>query len=222
VNPSYTFQWSLIADHWNVLLWGAWLDVWASAIGFAFACAVGMAAALLRLSGSRAAAAVAVAFTEVARGIPPYVLLLWVHYGLPGLLGIVFTPMQSIVIVLTVQGGGYAAEVFRAGIAAIDRGQAEAARSLGLGTIRVYADVILPQALRIVVPPLGNVLIGVLKSATLMGVIALPDLLHAAQGINVNFFAPFEAFTAVLLIFVSLVFAVSVLVLAIERAMAHP
>ena len=74
-------------------------------------------------------------------------------------------------------------------------GQVEAARSLGMTRIRVYGDVILPQALRIIVPPLGNIWIGLLKTATLMGVIAVPDLLYYAQSINMNYFAPFEAFS---------------------------
>lgn len=222
MGQSYRFQWSVITDNWHLLLAGAWIDVWISLVGFALACVIGLLVAFGRLSSVRAISGPAYAFVQVACGIPPYVLLLWIHFGLANLLGLALTPVQSIVAVLALTGGGYAAEIFRAGILAVDRGQFEAARSLGLGRRSVWSDVILPQAVRVVVAPLGNVMISLLKSATLMGVIAVPDLLHRAQGINVMNFTPFEAFTAVLVIFVSMVFVISMLVLAIERALVHP
>jgi ABC-type amino acid transport system permease subunit len=159
---------------------------------------------------------------QIARGVPPYVFLLWVHFGLAALIDVAFTPLQSIILVLAITGGGYTAEIFRSGIIAVEPGQVEAARSLGMTRIRVYGDVILPQALRIIVPPLGNIWIGLLKTATLMGVIAVPDLLYYAQSINMNYFAPFEAFSAVVVIFVSIVFCVSLFVAGLEKALSHP
>ncbi len=218
----YHFQWSLIVDNWSVFLIGVWTDLWISVIGFLLACVIGLSVALMRLSHLPIITVPSFAFVQVARGIPPYVFLLWVHFGLAALIGIAFTPLQSIVIVLAITGAGYTAEIFRSGISAIERGQVEAARSIGLSRIATYWDVILPQALRIVVPPLGNIWIGLLKSATLMGVIAVPDLLYFAQSLNMNYFAPFEAFTAVVIVFVSIVFCVSLLIAGLERALAHP
>jgi len=218
----YNFQWSVISDHWPTLLAGAWIDLSASLIGFSFACALGLVLAMARRTPWAAVRGAAYAVVEASRGIPPYVLLLWVHFGLSRFVGIAFTPMQSIVAVLAFTGAGYAAEIFRSGIAAVDDGQTEAARALGLTRRDTYVHVILPQSLRLVVAPLGNVLVGILKTATLMGVIAIPDMLHRAQGINMNYFAPFEAFTAVLLVFVAMVFTLSFFFLAIERALEHP
>lgn len=222
MRSGYSFQWSVVTDQWPLLLAGAWIDIWVSLIGFVLACVVGLVVALGRLAPTQILNVPAYAYIQAACGIPPYVLLLWIHFGLASLLGLALTPIQSIVAVLTITGAGYASEIFRSGILAVDRGQVEAAKSLGLGTLSVWTDVVLPQALRIVVAPLGNVMIGTLKSATLMGVIAVPDLLHGAQGINVSYFAPFEAFTAVLVIFVSLVFILSLFIVAIERTLAHP
>jgi His/Glu/Gln/Arg/opine family amino acid ABC transporter permease subunit len=222
LGQGYAFQWTLITDNWPVFLAGVWIDIWVSLIGFFLACVMGLAVALIRLSGNRWLAVPGFAIVQVARGIPPYVMLLWVHFGLATLLGINFTPIQSIIIVLAFTSGGYTAEIFRSGIAAIQHGQLEAARSLGLSTISAYADVILPQAFRIVVPPLGSVMIGTLKSATLMGAIALPDLLYLAQDLNAAYFAPFEAFTAVMIIFVGVVLLLSLIILGIERSLAHP
>jgi His/Glu/Gln/Arg/opine family amino acid ABC transporter permease subunit len=188
MTQTYQFQWSLVTDNWMVFVIGAWTDLWISMIGFVLACVMGLSVAVMRLSGSRVITVPSFVFVQVARGIPPYVFLLWVHFGLAALLGIAFTPLQSITVVLAITGAGYTAEIFRAGILAIERGQIDAARSLGISRISTYRDVILPQALRIVVPPLGNIWIGLLKSATLMGVIAVPDLLYFAQSLNMNYF----------------------------------
>jgi His/Glu/Gln/Arg/opine family amino acid ABC transporter permease subunit len=222
MTAGYVYQWSTVLECWRVFLAGAWMDLWASGLGFSIACAIGLLVAFCRMSSVRFLAFAASVYVEIGRGIPPYVLLLWIHFGVARLTGVSFTPVQSILAVLAITGGGYAAEVFRSGIAAVERGQVEAAKSLGLNRIRVQLDVVLPQALRIVIPPLLNVLIGVLKTSTLMGVIAVPDLLYAAQDLNMSHFIPFEAFTAVLIIFVSLVFTISLFVLAIERALAYP
>ncbi|MFA5487705.1 MAG: amino acid ABC transporter permease [Candidimonas sp.] len=219
---NYDFQWSVVLDHWPVLLAGAWIDLWVSIVGFVLACSLGLVFALGRRSGFALISGAAATLTEIARGIPPYVMLLWVHFGLSRFLGLGFTPLQSVVIVLAFTGAGYAAEIFRSGLDSVDSGQFEASRALGMSRFCVYKDVILPQSLRLIVAPLGNVLVGLLKSATLMGVIAVPDMLHLAQGINMNYFAPFEAFTAVLVVFVAMVFTLSLLIVAIERMMEHP
>jgi polar amino acid transport system permease protein len=222
MNQAYQFNWSLIGDNWAVLVVGAWTDLWVSVIGFALACAIGLCVAIMRLARAPLIAVPAFAFVQVTRGVPPYVFLLWVHFGLAALIDVAFTPLQSIVLVLALTGGGYTAEIFRAGILAVEQGQVDAARSLGMRRSSVYRDVILPQALRIIVPPLGNIWIGLLKSATLMGVIAVPDLLYHAQSINMNYFAPFEAFSAVVIVFVSIVFCISLLIAGIEKALSHP
>jgi polar amino acid transport system permease protein len=218
----YNFQWSIIIDNWRLLVGGVWIDIWVSFLGFFLACILGLATTLIRLTGQVALVPLTFVYVQVARGIPPYVMLLWVHFGLATLLGLKLTSVQSILTVLAFTGGGYAAEVFRAGILAIDRGQIEAASSIGLNKFDVYRDVILPQALRTVVPPLGNIAVSSLKTATLMSVIAVPDMLYHAQALSLEYFVPFEAFTLVLLIFVGLVLAVSLFTIAIERALAYP
>ncbi|GAA5232056.1 amino acid ABC transporter permease [Verticiella sediminum] len=219
---SYNFQWSILDDYWPALLAGAWLDLWVSVVGFVLACAFGLVFALMRRSGVRLLAGTGTALVETARGIPPYVMLLWVHFGVSQLAGVAFSPFESILIVLAFTSAGYASEIFRSALDAVDRGQFEAAESLGLRRYAVYREVILPQCMRRVVAPLGNVMVGTLKTATLMGVIAVPDLMHQAQSINMDYFAPFEAFTAVLVIFVAMVFTISLLFLAIERALEYP
>jgi polar amino acid transport system permease protein len=222
MTPAYNFQWSILADNWRLLVGSAWIDVWVSFLGFVLACILGLAVTLVRQADRAALTPLTFVYVQVARAIPPYVMLLWVHFGLATLLGLKLTPVQSVLTVLAFTGSGYAAEVFRAGILAVDRGQIEAAHSIGLTRFDVYREVILPQALRTVVPPLGNIAVSSLKTATLMSVIAVPDMLYHAQALSLEYFVPFEAFTLVLLIFVALVFAVSLFTVAIERALAHP
>lgn len=219
---SYNFDWSVLSSQWPLLFLGAWINLWVSFFSFVVALAIGMVVALMRLSRNRALSLIGVSYVQFAQGIPAYVFLLWVHFGLASLLGFAFAPLESIIIVLSITSGGYTAEIFRSGIITLDKGPIEAAHSLGLRPVQVFFQVVLPQALRIVIPPFGNIWVSTLKNSTLMGVIAVPDLLHEAQAINVNYFAPFEAFTAVMIIFVMMVAIIALTVRVFEHALEHP
>ena len=210
-------DWSVVTDRWREFAEGAWVDVWVEALGFGLACVVGLANAVLRTSGVRVFTVPAFVYVQVMRGVPLYVMILWVYFGIANVLGVNFTSFQAMVIALTLTGSGYTTEIFRAGLGAVDRGQMEAARSIGLSRVRTYTHVILPQAFRIVLPPLGNTFIGLFKGATLMSVIAVPDMVFLANELNVTLFTPFEVFTAVAVILVLLVFIFSILVYGLER-----
>jgi ABC-type amino acid transport system permease subunit len=151
------------------------------------------------------------------RGLPLLVMIYWIYFGVATVLGVAFTSYQAMILALALTGSGYTTEIFRAGLSAIDRGQTEAARSIGLSRARTFFHVVLPQAMRIVVPPLGNTFIGLLKGATLMSVIAVPDMVFLANELNVTLFTPFEVFTAVAIILVVLVFFFSALLFVVER-----
>lgn len=219
---TYDFDWAIVTDRWHAFTVGAWVDVWVTVVGFALACAIGLLVAILRVSGVGVIALPSFLYVQVLRGVPLYVMLLWVYFGLATITGIALSAFQAMIITLALTGSGYTAEIFRAGIQAVDRGQVEAAHSLGLSRTLTYRDVILPQTLRIVVPPLGNTFVGLLKGATIMSVIAVPDMVFLAQDINVTYFTPFEAFTAVAVILIALVFAFSLLVYGLERWLRLP
>ena len=214
---AYQFDWSVVTDRWRLFAAGAWVDLWVAALGFALACALGLFFALLRTSGVRLFAIPSYLYVQVMRGVPLYVLLLWIYFGIANLTGILFTSFQAIVIALALTGSGYTTEIFRAGLGAIDRGQMEAARSIGLSRMHTYRHVILPQAFRIVVPPLGNSFVGLLKGATIMAVIAVPDMVFHANELNVTLFTPFEVFAAVGVILIVMVLFFSALVYLLER-----
>ena len=218
----YQFRWSVVFDNWQGFLMGAWIDVWITLVGFVLACVLGLGIALLRLSGTRALSVSAFASVQVFRGVPLYVMLLWVYFGVSRLLHLNFSNVQAVVIALALTGAGYTSEIFRAAIGAIDRGQLEAARAVGMHSVSVYRHIVLPQAFRIAVPPLGNVFVGLLKGATIMAVLAVPDMVLLAMHLNTTYFTPFEAFTAVLVILVCLVLVASGLLAVLERKLQLP
>ncbi len=219
---SYAFDWRVVTDRWHLFVQGAWVDVEIAVFGFVFACVIGLLNAILRTSGVRVFSIPSFVYVQVMRGIPLYVMLLWIYFGIANILGLNFTNVQAMVIALALTGSGYTTEIFRAGLGAVDRGQLEAARSIGLSRTRTYGHVILPQTFRIVVPPLGNTFVGLLKGATICSLIAVPDMVFLANELNVTLFTPFEVFTAVAVILVVLVFFFSAVVYVLERRLRLP
>ena len=193
-----------------------------TAISFVLACCLGLGIAVLRLSGVRLLRGPAFVYVQLLRGVPLLVFLYWVYFGIAIVVGINFSPVQAAIVVLSLSGSAYTAEIFRGGLLAIDRGQAEASRSLGLSRIGTYRHVLIPQTIRIVIPPLGNTFIGLLKGATLMSIIAVHDMVLVATDVNINYFTPFEAFTAIAVILVTLVAIFSASVTVLERALRLP
>ena len=219
---AYTYNWQPVQDRWHALLVGAWMDVWITLISFVLACLLGIAIALLRISGLRILRWPAFVYVQLVRGVPLLVFLYWVYFGVALAIGINFTAPQAAIIALTVTGSAYTAEIFRASIGGVDAGQDEAATALGFSRRGSFRHVVFPQALRIAVPPLGNILIGLLKGATLISVIGVADMIFVAQQINLDYFTPFEPFTAVAVILIVIVAAFSLALSLVERFLRLP
>ena len=139
----------------------------------------GLGLALMRLYGGLVLRPLAIAYIDVFRAIPLLVLLIVVYYALP-FVGLRLTPFAAAASALSLVASAYSAEIFRAGIEAVPKGQFEAARALGLQPLPLMAKVVLPQAVRIVIPPLTSNSINVLKDTALASVVAMPDLLKQA------------------------------------------
>lgn len=214
---AYQFDWRVVFDRWHLFVAGAWVDLWVAALGFALACTLGLLNAMLRTSGVRVFTVPSFLYVQLMRGVPLYVMVLWIYFGIANITGVNFTSFQAMIVALALTGSGYTTEIFRAGLGAIDRGQMEAARSIGLSRIRTYGHVILPQAFRIVLPPLGNTFVGTLKGATIMSVIAVPDMVFLANDLNVTLFTPFEVFAAVAALLIVMVLFFSALIYLLER-----
>lgn len=149
-------------------------------LGLIFAYIWGLVLALMRLSRFKVLRAVTGAYIDFFRGLPLLLLFIFIYYGL-ATAGIRLNAITSGVLGLTLCYGAYSAEIFRAGIQAIPKGQTEAARSLGMTGGQAMRFVILPQAVRLVVPPLTNEFIAMIKDTSLMSVIAVPELLFTAK-----------------------------------------
>ena len=162
------------------LLEGALLTLGISVASILLGLACGLVAALMRMSPKRIVNQPAAFYVWIMRGTPVLVQLIILYTGLPQL-GIRLTVLQAAVIGLGVNEGAYLAEIFRAGIDAVPKGQFEAARAIGLTATQTMRLVILPQALRIVIPPLGNAFNGLMKTSSLASVISMDELLRRTE-----------------------------------------
>ncbi|NRF27355.1 amino acid ABC transporter permease [Vibrio coralliilyticus] len=193
-----------------------------SLLSMALAMLIGLLAALPSLSNSRWLNGLNRVYVEIIRSIPVLVLLLWVYYGLPTLLDISLDHFWAGVIALTVAESAFMAEVFRGGIQSIAKGQHEAAESLGLNYWQKMRLVILPQAFRQILPPLGNQFVYILKMSSLVSVIGLSDLTRRANELVVNEYLPLEIYTFLVLEYLILILLVSQAVRWLERRIAIP
>lgn len=173
------FNWPVFRDALPLLLEGLWITILLGVVSIIAGLVTGLLMALVRLYGIAPLRAVARIYIDVFRSIPLLVLLVLVYYALP-FVGIRLTSFTAAATALTLVSCAYTAEIFRAGIEALPKGQFEAADAIGLGFISSMRDVILPQAFRIVVPPLTSNCINVLKDTALASVVAMPDLLKQA------------------------------------------
>ena len=162
-----------------MLLDGLWLTLQLGAASIIAGLALGLVVALLGLYADKPVRLLMRLYIDIFRSIPLLVLLIVIYYALP-FLGLRLSSFASAMTALTLVSGAYTAEIFRAGIEAIPHGQFEAAEALGLNQRQTMFDVILPQAVRIVIPPLTNNSINVIKDTALASVVAMPDLLKQA------------------------------------------
>ncbi|MFI7404596.1 amino acid ABC transporter permease [Streptomyces sp. NPDC049541] len=184
------FEWDVVAEYFtsDSVLRGLWLTLWLTAVVMVLGFALGTLLAAFRLSANPVLRAVSWGYVWLFRSIPILVqLLLWFNIGAlyPELFGVktvnLLGPVEVAVVGLTLHEAAYAAEVVRGGILSVDRGQIEAAQALGLSRWRRWRRIVLPQAMRSIVPPAGNMLIGTLKGTSIVSVIAVNDLLFSAQ-----------------------------------------
>ena len=173
------FNWAVFKDALPLLLLGLWTTILLGLVSIVAGFVGGLALALVRLFGPRWLRLLTRVYIDVLRSIPLLVLLVLVYYALP-FVGIRLTSFTAAAVTLTMVSCAYTAEIMRAGIEAVPRGQFDAANAMGLTFAQAMHDIVLPQALRIVVPPLTSNCINVLKDTALASVVALPDLLKQA------------------------------------------
>lgn len=182
---------------------------------------IGLVLGLARLSRSRLVNAPLVAFIEVFRCTPLLVQIIWFYYALPVILGVQIPAVVAAVLVLSLYTGAFYAEIFRGGIVSIEAGQWDAARALGLRWGQVMRQIVLPQAVRRMVPPFMNQSIIQLKNTSLVSTIAVPDLLYQGTLITADTYRPLEVYTVVAVIYFALLFPATRLVQWWEERLAR-
>ncbi|MFE2753248.1 amino acid ABC transporter permease [Actinosynnema sp. NPDC059335] len=182
------FQWDVVVRYFatDAVLRGLWLTLWLTAVTVGLGFLLGGVLAVMRLSGNPVLVGVSWGYVWLFRSVPLLVqLLFWFNFGAlyPALSGSapVIGPMTSVILGLVLHEAAYAAEIVRGGILSVDAGQSEAAAALGLGRARVLRRIVLPQAMRSIVPAAGNMLIGTLKGTSIVSVLAVQDLLYSVQ-----------------------------------------
>jgi His/Glu/Gln/Arg/opine family amino acid ABC transporter permease subunit len=202
------------------LLGGVLLTLRVMAISYAIAFAIGLLIGALRISKRRSLNLPAGIYVEFCRNTPALVQLIWIFYCLPIFTGIDIDPVMASIIALAVNTGAYMAEDFRAGIQSVDKGQIEAARSLGLSYQKTMQKIILPQAIRTLMPPLLNHAVSLMKWSALVSVLGVADLTYRAQLLSSQTFRPIELFTSVGIIYFIMSMTLSSVVRTVERRWA--
>ena len=178
---------------------------------------LGLIVALPGLSARRTPKTINRVFVELVRAIPILVLILWVYYGLPQVAGISISVFWAGVLALAISDSAFQAEIFRAGIQSIDRGQYEAAQSISLNYRNTMRYVILPQAIKRILPALGNQLVYMLKMSSLVSVIGMQELTRRANELVVTEYRPLEIYTILVLEYLVVILIVSAGVRWLER-----
>jgi polar amino acid transport system permease protein len=204
------------ASNLKFLFSGIWLTVALSSVSIFISVIVGLLLSLPGLSGNYYVRSFNRIYVEIFRSIPLLVLILWVYYGLPVVLGISLNPFTAGIVALALSDSAFEAEIFRAGIQSIERGQTEAADALGFSYAQKMRHIILPQAIRRILPPLGNQFVYMLKMSSLLSIIGLQELTRKANELTVTVYRPLEIYTVLVLEYLLLILIVSWVVRRLE------
>ena len=217
----YRWDFSVVWRNSHLLLWGLLGTLKVTGAALALGLPLGLVVALLRLSRARALSLPASVFVEFFRSTPPLVQLFWCFFALPILIGVRIDSFQAAVMTLSIQSSAFFAEVFRGGIVSVERGQWEAARALGMSYRQLLRRVVLPQAVKRMIPAFLERAIELMKTTTLVSTVAYADLLFEASDIAQKTFRPLEVFTAAAALYFVIIFAASRIVQLSERRLAR-
>jgi polar amino acid transport system permease protein len=213
------FDFSVVVLNYDVFLRGLLATLWLTTVALVAGVLIGLFGAAARLSGNAVLRQAARVYVTVFRSTPPLVLLFWTFYALPLLIGVRMSSFAAAALTLSVQSGAFFTEVFRAGIVSVERGQWEAGRALGMSRAKLMRRIVLPQAIRRMIPAFLDRLIELFKTTSLVAAIAYADLLFEAQVLSSRTFRPLEIFTVTALIYFCVLFAISRLVRSLELSM---
>ncbi|WP_421578078.1 amino acid ABC transporter permease [Shinella sp. M31] len=230
----------LYAQVFGVVLKGLWVTIFVTLVAFVLATLLGLGVALMALSEHKALRQIARFYTEVIRGVPILVLLFYIAFvGAPALvaaINFVISPLVSAgamepmlvrdlslmwraIIALMIGYSAFIAEVFRAGIQSVDKGQVEAAKALGLSRFQRFRLVVFPQAVRVILPPLGNDFVAMVKDSSLVSVLGVADITQMGKVYASGSFRFFETYSIVAYVYLILTIGLSLGLRGLERRM---
>jgi polar amino acid transport system permease protein len=216
----YEWDFTVVFENSDLLWQGLWGTLAITGTALAFGLPLGLTLALSRLSTRKWLAWPAGFVIEFFRTTPPLVQLFWFFFALPILMDIQMTPFLAAAITFSIQSSAFFAEVFRAGIVSIERGQWEAACAIGMERPQAMRRIILPQAVKRMIPAFTERSIELMKTTTLVATVSYADLLYQANELAQKSFRPIEVFTATALIYFVVIFGLSLCVQAVERKLA--
>ena len=219
MNWSWTFFFDYMTN--GLMLRGAWTTVWLSVVSMVLGLGLGILAAMMKMYGNAVLRYIAEFYIWLFRGTPVLIQLVIIYTGLPQL-GIRLNVIESAILGLALNEGAYLAEIIRAGIMSVDKGQDDAARSVGMKWRQRMYYVILPQATRTIIPPLGNQFNGMLKTTSLASVISMEELMRSAQMLAQIHFRVLEVYSVAAIWYLILVTIWSLIQVRIERHYEKP
>ena len=216
---TYTFRFDAVYNNLPFLLEGLYLTLLISGLALVFSMVLGVFVALGRLSKSRILSFASAAYIEIFRDTPVLVQLFWVYYVLPILLGIRIDALTAAILGLTLHSTAFLGEIYRAGIQTVPLGHTEAAKVLGLSPRATFTRIVLPQAVRNVLPPIVNNLVDLIKLSSLASVFAVAEITRKATELSASTFRPLEIFTFVALMYFFICWPLSLSIRVLERRM---
>ncbi|MBP3722474.1 MAG: amino acid ABC transporter permease [Selenomonadaceae bacterium] len=212
-----TFSFDLIATSIPLLLTGAAVTIEITVLSIALGIFIGLFAGVARISSVKIVRLAAAVYVDFFRGTPLLVQIFIIYFALPVITGQRIDPFIAAIAGCGINSGAYVAEIFRAGIESIDKGQMEAGRSLGMTWLQTMGYIIVPQAFRRVIPPLGNEFIALLKDSSLVSVIGFEELTRRGQLIIARTYGALEIWLSVAVIYLIMTLTISRLVAYLEK-----
>jgi glutamine transport system permease protein len=214
------FRWDIIADYAPFFLKGTLLTIGLSIASILIGTVLGLLIGLGKIMRNKYLSFPFTCYITFFRGTPMMVQILLIHFAVVPLLLGQTNGIVAAIITLSLNSAAYTAEIFRAGIQSIDRGQMEAARSLGMNHVQAMRYVILPQAFKRMIPPLGNEFVVLIKESSLASLIAAPELMYWGRSIQGEYFRVWEPYLTVAVIYLILTLTLSALLHRLERRLA--
>ena len=211
------FNFALVVNSFPLLLEGALVTIKITALSVGFGLLIGLVASIARMSKLWLVKMLASLYVDFIRGTPLLVQIFIIYFALPMITGVRVDPLVAAITACSINSGAYVAEIFRAGIESIDKGQMEAGRSLGMTWGQTMYYIIVPQAFKRVIPPLGNEFIAMLKDSSLVSVIGFEELTRRGQLIIARTYGSLEIWLSVAAIYLAMTFVISRFVAYLER-----